>query len=212
MKIRVPRKPADAYQHGNLRDALVQAGLKLLSEGGPAGLSLRAAAQLAGVSHAAPYRHFADKDALLAAIAERGFRLLSESLRAGEQRAAGGTVLERLMAQGQGYVKFALEHRGYLQVIFGGLANHRATPELHAASQEAHLLLRNLVAEGIERGELRPGDPDTVSLAAWSMVHGLSHLLISQAVPPPGLPVALDELVAAMLGMLGAGIHQPPAT
>ena len=61
MKIRVTRKPEDAYQHGNLREALIQAGLRLLSEGGLENLSLRGAAQLAGVSHAAPYRHFRDK-------------------------------------------------------------------------------------------------------------------------------------------------------
>src|SRR5687767_14263531 len=138
MSIRVSRKPANAYQHGNLRDALVQAGLKLLSEGGVAGLSLRAAAQLAGVSHAAPYRHFKDKDALVAAIAERGFRLLSASIRAEEQRAGGTAVPDRLRAQGQGYVKFALEHPGYLQVIFGGvLSKERTTPELQAAASEA---------------------------------------------------------------------------
>src|SRR5688572_5295577 len=110
MKIRVARKPADAYQHGNLREALVQAGLKLLSEGGVEGLSLRAAAQLAGVSHAAPYRHFKDKNALVAAVAEQGFRLLSASLRAAEQGVAGTSVRDRLRAQGQGYVQFAIEH------------------------------------------------------------------------------------------------------
>src|ERR1700755_3363189 len=81
MKIRVAKKPADSYQHGDLREALVDAGLKLLIEGGVEDLSLRAAAQLAGVSHAAPYRHYRDKDALVAAIAERGFRLLTESMR-----------------------------------------------------------------------------------------------------------------------------------
>ena len=88
MKIRVARKPAHAYQHGNLREALIQAGLKLLGEAGVQGLSLRAAAQLAGVSHAAPYRHFKDKDALVAAVAEQGFRLLTAAPCATSSRAA----------------------------------------------------------------------------------------------------------------------------
>src|SRR6185436_10216828 len=82
MTIRVQRKRADAYQHGDLRHALIQAGLKLLGEGGLPALSLRAAAQLAGVSHAAPYRHFKDKDALVAAIAEEGFRLPTRHMKA----------------------------------------------------------------------------------------------------------------------------------
>src|SRR5690349_3367842 len=119
MKIKVARKPANTYQHGNLREALVQAGLKLLAEGGVEGLSLRAAAQLAGVSHAAPYRHFKDKDALVAAIAEQGFRLLTASMRAElEQLGAGADTHQRMRALGQGYVRFAREHPGYLGVIF----------------------------------------------------------------------------------------------
>src|SRR4051812_14423120 len=81
MAVRVARKKADAYQHGNLREAMIHAGLKLLGEGGVQSLSLRAAAQLAGVSHAAPYRHFRDKDALVAAIAEEGFKLLTRRMR-----------------------------------------------------------------------------------------------------------------------------------
>jgi len=81
MKIQVRRKATDSYQHGDLREALIQAGLKLLTEGGVGALSLRAAAHLAGVSHAAPYRHFPDKDALVAAIAEEGFRRLTSAMR-----------------------------------------------------------------------------------------------------------------------------------
>src|SRR5215470_1581765 len=102
MTIRVPRKKPDQYQHGDLREALIQGGLKLLSEQGLAGFSLRGAAQLAGVSHAAPYRHFADKQALVAAIAERGFRLLTASMR--EELAASGatTTIDKMYAMGTG--------------------------------------------------------------------------------------------------------------
>src|SRR5271154_4409043 len=112
MTIRVRRKAPDTYQHGDLKEALVQAGLQLLTEGGGEGLSLRAAALLAGVSHAAPYRHFADKDALVAAIAERGFRLLTRSMNDEVARAARAhvQVRARLRAAGAGYVRFALAH------------------------------------------------------------------------------------------------------
>ena len=207
MKIKVARKPANTYQHGNLREALVQAGLKLLSEGGVEGLSLRAAAQLAGVSHAAPYRHFKDKDALVAAIAEQGFRLLTASMRAELARLDAPRAAdphERLVAVGKGYVQFALQHPAYLRVIFGGvLAHDRSSPELKQAGNEAYQTLRGLVAEGVASGELTGGDPDTLSLACWSMVHGLSYLLISDAVVlPPGMPApALTEILLRVLHM-----------
>src|SRR3954465_9962216 len=100
MPIRVQRKPRDAYQHGDLRHALIQAGLKLLGEHGAAGLSLRAAAELAGVSHAAPYRHFRDKNALVAAIAEEGYKLLTRSMRAEIEASGARDVLARLRASG----------------------------------------------------------------------------------------------------------------
>jgi AcrR family transcriptional regulator len=210
MKIKVARKPANTYQHGNLREALVQAGLKLLSEGGVEGLSLRAAAQLAGVSHAAPYRHFKDKDALVAAIAEQGFRLLTASMRAQVDKLDPGQAAdtrERLVAVGKGYVQFALEHPAYLRLIFGGvLAKDRATPELMQAGDEAYEMLRGLVAEAVSRGDMTGGDADTLSLACWSMVHGLSHLLISNAVVlRPGM--AAPALTEILLRILHLGVH-----
>ena len=227
MKIRVARKPANAYQHGNLRDALVQAGLKLLSEGGVASLSLRAAAQLAGVSHAAPYRHFKDKDALVAAIAEEGFRLLVTFLRDEEQKSGAVTVRDRLRAQGRGYVRFALQHPAYLQVIFGGVVpKEGTTPEQQAAGREAYLVLRNVVVEGIARGELQDIDPDVLALANWSIVHGLSQLLISGVVVLPGCDseqpeqnqqaqqvqqLQIDGVIDTVLRLLGSGIHHPAA-
>lgn len=208
MAIRVTRKSPSSYQHGSLREALVNAGLKLLGEGGVANLSLRAAAQLAGVSHAAPYRHFKDKDALIAAIAEQGFRLLTAAMRAEEARAGGASVRARLMAHGRGYLKFATAHPGYLGVIFGGtLSKQHTTPELAAAGEEAYRVLRDAVAEGVTSGELRAGDPELLSLACWSMVHGLAHLVINHAVAPPGGPAALSAMVDGLLELLGTGVY-----
>src|SRR5437868_943845 len=185
MSIRVRRKAADAYQHGDLREALIQAGLKLLSEKGVDGLSLRAAAQLAGVSHAAPYRHFRDKDALVAAIATQGFRLLSARMREEVAATRSPDLRQRLRALGVGYVSFALEHPGYFRVVFGGLVKSAAaTPELKEAGAEAYGLLRNTVAEGVDAGVLKARDPDELALAAWSLVHGLSMLGVDGALEP----------------------------
>jgi AcrR family transcriptional regulator len=185
MSIRVQRKRADAYQHGDLRHALIQAGLKLLGEGGLPALSLRAAAQLAGVSHAAPYRHFRDKGALLAAIAEEGFRLLTRRMKDEIEACGDADLLARLRASGVGYVAFAVEHPGHFRVIFGGAIHTPGTyPTLDQAGEEAYRVLRDLVGEGIATGHLRAGDPDQVSLAAWSLVHGLGMLIIDGIVPP----------------------------
>jgi AcrR family transcriptional regulator len=184
MAIRVTRKRADSYQHGDLRRALIQAGLKLLAEEGVRELSLRAAAELAGVSHAAPYRHFKDKDALVAAIAEEGFRLLTARMREEIAARPSDDVIERLGASAVGYVAFAVEHPAYFRTIFGGaVCEEGLPPSLHAAGQESYGVLRGLVAEGIAAGRLRAGDPDQLSLAAWSLVHGLGMLIIDGKLP-----------------------------
>jgi AcrR family transcriptional regulator len=184
MPIKVPRKRADSYQHGDLRHALIQAGLKLLTEEGVRGLSLRAAAELAGVSHAAPYRHFKDKEALVAAIAEEGFRMLIRSLR-GEIEASGETdVLGRLRAAGIGYVAFAVEHPAYFRTIFAGEMLTSPAPSLKAAGEEAYRVLRDLIVDGIEGGVLRAAEADELALAAWSLVHGLAMLIIDRRGPP----------------------------
>lgn len=208
---RVARKPKDAYQHGNLREALIQAGLQLLTENGPAGLSLRAAAQLAGVSHAAPYRHFADKNALVAAIAEEGFRLLTAAMAARRDalpRDAG--VRDRLEALGEGYLAFATGHPAYLAVIFGGVLCDDDVPAgLREAGGEAYATLRNVVAEGVASRELRSEDVEQVTLAAWSLVHGLATLLNNGAVRLPDRGPTQASLTRAIVRMLEDGIARP---
>ncbi len=215
MTIRVARKRPDAYQHGDLRRALIQAGLKLLSEGGVETLSLRAAAELAGVSHAAPYRHFRDKNALLAAIAEEGFRLLTAELRAAIEGCRSNDVLARLRAAGQGYVSFALDHPAHFRIVFGGVVREdaQACAELAALSEagdQAYGVLRGLIEEGLQRGKLRAADPDQLALSAWSLVHGLSQLAISGNLvalgADPANPASLRPIVDALLRLLEGGI------
>jgi AcrR family transcriptional regulator len=214
MTIRVARKRADSYQHGDLRRALIQAGLKLLAEGGVRDLSLRAAAQLAGVSHAAPYRHFADKDALVAAIAEEGFRLLTQHMRAEiAARGAGAAFVVRLRASAAGYVGFAVEHPGYFRTIFGGALHDKALPpSLKAAGDEAYHVLRDLIVEGIDAGILASADPDQLSLAAWSLVHGLGMLIIDKHLDAKlaADPAAVRQLAETMTGLLETGIAVRP--
>jgi AcrR family transcriptional regulator len=206
MTIRVARKKPDSYQHGDLREALIQGGLKLLTEQGLTGFSLRAAAQLAGVSHAAPYRHFADKQALVAAIAERGFRTLTASMMEELAASKATGAIEKLFALGVGYVRFGTRHPDYLRVIFGSAVSDQAPAALRDAAEEAYRALRDVVEAGLATGELSGGDPELISLSCWSMVHGLSALLTSGPVKLPADPAALRTLVVANLRLLGQGI------
>lgn len=208
MKIRVAQKPADAYQHGDLREALVDAGVKLLMEGGLDKLSLRGAAQLAGVSHAAPYRHYRDKDALVAAIAERGFRMLSAAMRTELERSGARKASRKLTALAVGYVGFGTEHPAYLQLIFGGALNKANAPaSLREAGEDAYHVLRDVVAAGIDAGELCKADTDEVALACWSLVHGLSMLIIHGAVPRPETRELERALTERLVLLLGRGIE-----
>jgi len=149
-----------SYHHGDLRVALLRAAAGALEEQGPASLSLREAARRAGVSHNAPYRHFADRDSLLAALAAEGFALLAAAL---EKRPAGD--------RGLAYVEFALSHPQRYRLMFGGLLRFDDYPELRAQAEANHASLQRAFAD---LGE----DSTFAAAAAWSLVHGLAHLLL----------------------------------
>src|SRR5262245_23788463 len=104
------------YHHGDLRRALLDAALEILAEGGAAGLTLREVARRAGVTHAAPYRHFEDKAALLAAVAEEGFRAVYAEMLARSERVKD--PVERLYQIGAAYVLFAVTHPAHFRVMF----------------------------------------------------------------------------------------------
>src|SRR5437870_4008576 len=106
------------YHHGGLRRAMIDAALRLVETGGSQALTLRAAARLAGVSQAAPYRHFANKEALLAGVAEEGFHVLATAMREGAAARRQGAI-ERMRALGLSYVEFATSHPSHFRVMFG---------------------------------------------------------------------------------------------
>lgn len=171
------------YHHGDLRAALIEAGLAILAQEGARALTVRAAARRAGVSHNAPYRHFADKTALLAAIAQEGFEALANDLeraRAG----AGATARAQLEETGWAYVRYALAHPDHLRVMFGGLIpDFEAHPDLAAVGGRAFTVLVEVLQSGQTRGEVADGDPRQLAQTAWGMVHGLALLLIDHQIP-----------------------------
>jgi len=166
------------YHHGNLPRALVAAAVRLVETEGVDALTLRGTARKAGVSQAAPYRHFADKQALLAAVSEEGFRALTEAMR---QASAPhqGDPLGRFRALGEAYVRFATAHPAHYRVMFGrATADRGAHPSLAAAAEETFGLLVAAIRDCQQAGLVRPGDPEELALATWSTSHGLSSLAV----------------------------------
>jgi len=175
--------PLRAYHHGALRAALVAEAVRCLAEGNPAALSLRELARRLGVSPAAPYRHFADKDAPLAAVAQEGFERLSAELDAAAAQQPDDPV--RQMADtGWAYVHFALRQPQYFQVMFGRAVTPQTTyPELVEAGRSAFSILRRVIEGGQRAGRVARGDPRDLAVAAWSQVHGLATLLLERQLP-----------------------------
>jgi AcrR family transcriptional regulator len=175
-----------SYHHGNLRQALLDAGLELLGERGVDGFTLREVARRAGVSHAAPYHHFADRGALVRAIVAESFALLGSGL-ADAAAQAGADPLERISAMGLAYVEFALDNPERYRLMFRTELSQAGASEVpteaDAASGGAFATLMSAVQEAADRGSLREGvDPGAAAVAAWASVHGLASLILERAI------------------------------
>jgi AcrR family transcriptional regulator len=171
----------------------VQAALDLVTADGAGALTLRGAARKAGVSQAAPYRHFASKEALLAAVSEDGFRAMASAMRAA-MAAAGDEPLARFRALGLAYVGFARAHPSRLRVMFGReMADRSAHPALQEAARSTYRLLVDAIADCQRAGLIRAGDPEELAVSAWSMVHGFAALVIDGQ-----LDVVADRSVAEL--------------
>lgn len=162
------------YHHGDLRRALVDAAAALADEKGVAALSLREAARSAGVSHAAPYHHFKDKTALLAAVAEEGFLRLDEFQRQALDSAARRPVA-RLKALGKAYIDFAINNPQYFRVMFRkDLVEPATYPALQEISRRTFDRLFAAVSDCLESSS--KAEAMSLSITAWSLVHGLASL------------------------------------
>jgi AcrR family transcriptional regulator len=150
----MPRRP---YHHGNLREALLQGAVRVIAELGPAAFTLREVARRAGVSHNAPYRHFRDKDALLAAVAAQGFRELTRAMREAAERHSN--ALDRLKQSGLTYVAFAIRRPQHFTVMFDAPVGSSKDPEYLQAAQEAF----NTLVNYIRNCETRRRRPPSVS-------------------------------------------------
>jgi AcrR family transcriptional regulator len=170
-----------AYHHGNLKDSLLEAGVQLIAEVGPHAFTLREVARRAGVSHNAPYRHFKDKDELLAALAAQGFERLDAAMKRGAARATA--PLDRFRLCGRAYVQFALRWPQHILVMFDLPSLGEKYPAYSAAGEAAFQTLLGFVLESQQAGALPGSDPLPVALMAWSMVHGIAKLAIGGRLP-----------------------------
>ena len=172
------RKP---YHHGNLREALLDAAIRLIAEVGPTAFTLREVARRAGVSHNAPYRHFRDRDDLMAAVAAQGYGELTQAML--EAAASKTDALERLKCAGLGYVTFALRRPEHFTVMFDAPIYKHKHPDSAAAAEQAFGTLLGFVKSCQDAGQLASSDLPQMALLAWTMVHGIAKLAITGRLP-----------------------------
>jgi len=184
----------DRYHHGDLRAGLIEAARSLVEEKGPERLTMSDASRASGVSTAAPYRYFADKDELLDAVALEGMGRHREAMEAG---AAGHPLGSdaAVTAIGLGYVNFALREPGIFKLVFSLTRTHAGNPQLLQEGRAAFgVLLRQLA----HRYRAPPEDPSILArgLKLWTFVHGLSFLLIDDKVSAMEIPLDLPGILA----------------
>lgn len=190
-------KGSRGYHHGNLKEALIRAALALIAEKGPAGFTFAEAARWAGVSPAAPYRHFRDRDELLADVARRGFELFETALVKSwdEGRPDPFAAFDRL---GKAYLAFARKEPAYYSAMFEAGISHETDPNLRQASERAFGVLRNATEKLLATmpGPKRP-PALMVSLHIWALSHGVASLFGRGDAARRTLPMSAEELLEA---------------
>lgn len=190
------------YHHGNLRQALIDAALEVLATTSADSLSLRELARRVGVDHRAAYRHFEDKDSLLAEVAEGGYRaLLAKARRALAQHDEADT-LGRLRSITRAYVMFASQHPSHYRVMTGPRLNETGRfPRLEPVLGELFRLVEGEITAGIAAGSLAEMDKTETAVALWAAAHGLASLVLARRVrvSREKLPSFAEAVVDRML-------------
>jgi AcrR family transcriptional regulator len=201
-----PAKPGRSYHHGDLRRALIDGAVQTIARRGIGALNLRQLAARVGVTSGAPYHHFANREDLLAAIADDGFRRLEAGLIAARE-AAPTEAGARLEALGEAYVRFAVAHPGHFRVMFHGDAMASGPAEAGLRSFE---LLRSAVLECQATGAAPAADPAPLVLTAWSAMHGFATLWVDGALPfegndPDAMAPGIGGIIARGFAALARG-------
>jgi AcrR family transcriptional regulator len=194
------------YHHGGLREALISAALQLVIERGAENFSLADACRVAGVSTAAPYRHFRDREELMAEVAARGFEALSENnMRAAEAHEEGS--VEAIVAIGQAYLKFAVNQQSLFRLMFG---QDPSLADIETVAEKGRVCFGKLIAQITRYCEINEiqGDANAIALKMWTFVHGASSLLIDGKYDLMAPGTDINEMIALTVPLL----LSPPAT
>jgi AcrR family transcriptional regulator len=192
-----------SYHHGDLKRALTDAALSLVAERGPKGFTLTEAARRAGVSAAAPYRHFSDKADLLASVAEQGFLDLHSTLSTAGDLASEPSA--KLIGLGRAYVRWAVTHPDHYRVMFGAGTRKDQHPSLAVAAAQAFDDLLDAISVCQTAGILQGDTPHQIAGPLWSLVHGVASLGIDGEFRNVGIDQDAEDMVASAL----AGLIQP---
>ena len=215
MSFRESRRERDSYHHGNLRETLIEAALQFIAERGPSGFAFADLARAAGVSPAAPYRHFRDRGALIAEIARRGFETLAASLERAWNDGRPDPV-SAIEACGHAYLAFARQDPASYAAMFDTALPMNDAPDLKLASDRAFAVMRRAAeaACASHPGPRRP-PPVMVALHIWTMTHGTASLFVCRPeTARRTLPMSPEELLEAglliYLQSLGLSTPTPP--
>jgi len=159
------------------RAAILDAASRLLEDSGPEAVTLRAVGEAAGVSRSAPYRHYADKAALMRALAERTLRQIAGWIRYGAERHQD--AWQRVHAGCRAYIDYAVEHPHHYQLVFGDTPIAEPDPGLEEAADDAMSAVSELVAQAQDADLLRPGPTREIATIVWVLLHGLAALQIT---------------------------------
>lgn len=196
------------YHHGNLREALIKAALDLISEKGPAGFTFAEAARVAGVSPAAPYRHFRDRDSLIADVAKQGFQLFAEALARAwnDGQPNARAAFDRV---GNAYLAFARTEPAYFSAMFESGLALSDYPELHATGDKAFGVLKSACEALIATMPADKRPPVMmVALHIWSLSHGIASLFGRGDRARRPIPMRAEELLeaATLIYLDGLGV------
>lgn len=197
-----------SYHHGNLRQALLDTALKQLQQCSVEKLSMRGLAKDVGVSQTALYRHFSDKQGLLAALAKEGFDELFEQCR--QQQQPQDDPTQALQSAGLAYVAFAAANPQRYKLMFGNaLCEKEHYPELAGSAGRAFGVIVELIEKGISQGRFTAGDSQQLARTVWALVHGLSSLIIDRIICH-GATENIEQQLETSLSTMTHGLLKTP--
>lgn len=183
---RTPRRAR--YHHGNLREVLIEATLRLVEEGGIENVSVREAAKRAGVSPGAPFRHFPDRKALMTAVAEEATRRLRDAIVDELAKTSRRTPLQRFNALGAAYMRWILRNPTHFQVVSNRQAiDFDGSESLRRDNDEIKSIMGSLLAEAVRSGELQQSRVETIPLAARALAYGMARMYVDGHFPQWGV-------------------------